>query len=135
MRLFKSVALNYVYFAAISTLLNLGAQAAILASCKSECLAIAVFCGTLVGLISKYLLDKLYIFDNKAVSMSKVAKQFGVYTFFGIGTTLIFWFTEAAFSQIFNSTNMTLLGGAIGLSIGYLLKYQLDKHFTFKGNV
>jgi putative flippase GtrA len=44
-------------------------------------------------------------------------------------TTFVFW----GFDYLFNSIPMRYLGAVIGLSIGYIIKYQLDKKFVFAG--
>ena len=50
----------------------------------------------------------------------------------GVFTTAIFWSTELAFHLIFQSAELRYLGGIIGLAIGYLTKYELDKRFVFR---
>ena len=49
----------------------------------------------------------------------------------GLATTVVFWGTEAVFHFLFDSDAMRYVGGAIGLSIGYLIKYQLDARYVF----
>ena len=51
----------------------------------------------------------------------------------GIVTTLIFWGFEFSFGYFFETKQLRYLGGVIGLSIGYLAKYQLDKRYVFTG--
>jgi len=46
-------------------------------------------------------------------------------------TTIIFWGTEIGFDVIFDNDNAKYLGAVIGLSIGYIVKYFLDKKFVF----
>ena len=48
-----------------------------------------------------------------------------------IALTLIFWGTEYAFHLIFTTDAMRYIGGVLGLTIGYYVKYQLDKRFVF----
>ncbi len=49
----------------------------------------------------------------------------------GIFTTIIFWGTEIGFNAIFENQNAKYIGAIIGLSIGYAIKYFLDKKFVF----
>jgi len=91
----------------------------------------AIFMGTLVGLIIKYILDKKYIFNYTTESKSEDAGKFIMYSFMGIFTTAIFWTFELAFDSIFDHQYAKYLGGLIGLTIGYIIKYNLDKRFVF----
>lgn len=50
----------------------------------------------------------------------------------GVFTTFIFWGVEISFDYFFKNNNAKYLGAVIGLSIGYLIKYFLDKNFVFK---
>ena len=38
---------------------------------------------------------------------------------------------QTGFFMIWESREMLYLGGALGLAIGYVVKYQLDKRFVF----
>jgi len=53
----------------------------------------------------------------------------------GLATTLIFWGFEFSFHYFFETKEMRYLGGVIGLAIGYLTKYHLDKRFVFRKEV
>jgi hypothetical protein len=50
----------------------------------------------------------------------------------GLATTFIFWGFEFGFQHLFETKEMRYLGGIIGLAIGYLTKYQLDKRYVFR---
>ena len=50
----------------------------------------------------------------------------------GLFTTFVFWGVEFAFQYVFGTDGMRYLGGAIGLTIGSIIKYKLDKRFVFK---
>ena len=52
----------------------------------------------------------------------------------GIFTTIIFWGTEIAFDVIFKSAGAKYIGAIIGLGIGYIIKYFLDKKYVFIHN-
>ena len=51
------------------------------------------------------------------------------------GTTAIFWGFEYGFWLAFGTARMRYLGGVIGLVIGYVTKYHLDKHFVFNAGI
>jgi len=91
----------------------------------------AMFIGTLAGLVAKYILDKKYIFYHTPKDKSDDAKKFMLYSFMGGFTTIIFWGTEIAFDYFLASPNAKYLGAVIGLSIGYVIKYFLDKKYVF----
>jgi hypothetical protein len=50
----------------------------------------------------------------------------------GLATTVIFWGFEFGFHHIFETKEMRYLGGVIGLAIGYVTKYHLDKRYVFR---
>ena len=50
----------------------------------------------------------------------------------GVFTTLIFWGTEIAFDAMGDEPWLRYLGAVIGLSIGYVTKYYLDRRFVFR---
>jgi len=87
--------------------------------------------GTIAGLLVKYILDKLYIFKYTTTSMFEDFRTFTFYSAMGGITTIIFWATELGFEFIFQSKQMRYLGAVLGLSIGYYIKYHLDKRFVF----
>ena len=93
--------------------------------------AAAVGAGTMVGLIIKYLLDKRWIFYDQGAGLKDHSQKFSLYTAMGITTTAIFWATETAFWLIWQTDMMRELGAVIGLSIGYVVKYNLDRRFVF----
>ncbi|MEM7669469.1 MAG: GtrA family protein, partial [Pseudomonadota bacterium] len=51
---------------------------------------------------------------------------------FAVLTTVIFWGTEVAFYWHFGSEEMRELGAVLGLTVGYLIKYQLDRRYVFE---
>jgi putative flippase GtrA len=90
-----------------------------------------MFFGTLAGLIVKYILDKKFIFYHVVENKKEDAKKFALYSLMGVFTTLIFWGTEITFDTLLQDPNAKYLGAVIGLSIGYIIKYFLDKKFVF----
>lgn len=126
------LALNYTIFAVIATIANIGSQDLFLRWYDLQyAIFLSVLVGTIVGLVVKYWLDKRYIFRFRTSSMSEDSKLFTLYTLMGIITTAIFWGFEFAFHYWFNTDIMRYAGGVLGLAIGYLMKYQLDKRFVF----
>ena len=94
-------------------------------------LYIAIGIGTAVGLVSKYQLDSHYIFSHTLVSARQEMRRFVGYSLTGVVTTLLFWGFELTFDYIFASKAARYTGAAIGLGLGYALKYQLDKRYVF----
>ena len=122
----------FVFFAAISTLLNLLTQRVILFFHKTNLFfLIAIISGTLVGLVIKFFLDKNYIFLDNNNDSFNLKKQFGLYSLMGTFSTIIFWATESIFWIIWRSENMRELGAVLGLTVGYIIKYRLDKRYVF----
>ena len=91
----------------------------------------SVAMGTGVGLAIKYLLDKRYIFRFRAANVAHDTRTFALYTAMGLATTVIFWGFEFGFHHLFATREMRYLGGVIGLAIGYVAKYHLDKRYVF----
>ena len=88
--------------------------------------------GTGFGLVVKYILDKKYIFQYKTKNFRHNRQIFFLYTSMGLLTTFIFWGFEFGFHYIFETKEMRYLGGILGLIIGYICKYYLDKRYVFK---
>lgn len=124
---------RYVAFCILAMLANLGAQAV-----AHEWLSapdwLSIGTGTGAGLVLKYMLDRNYIFYANKLNVSDDLKRFGVYTLFGLFTTLIFWSIEWFFIQTFSHPSARYIGGALGLSIGYLAKYIMDRRWVFTDN-
>lgn len=123
---------RYTLFAILATLANLAAQRSVLWFGDSVTLfALAVGSGTGVGLVLKYFLDKRWIFEDLSSGVKEHGKKFSLYTTMGILTTAIFWGTETGFWLVWQTDMMRELGAVIGLSIGYVVKYCLDRRFVF----
>lgn len=123
------VAALYGLFAAVATVVNLGAQAVVLSLGGPVLVALAV--GTIAGLPVKYVLDKRYIFGFRTERLSQDGTVFLRYTAMSVVTTVVFWVVEWATHRVTSDTLWTLVGGAVGLVLGYLAKYHLDKRYTF----
>lgn len=128
----QGLILRYTAFAAIATIGNLLTQRVVLHFGETGLVfALAVGTGTIVGLVIKYLLDKRWIFYDLSSGMKNHSRKFSLYTAMGIFTTAIFWGTETAFWLIWQTDLMRELGAVIGLAIGYVVKYHLDRRFVF----
>lgn len=124
--------LRYAAFAVVATIANLAMQRLILQFGETGgYYAAAVGAGTIVGLVIKYLLDKRWIFYDLETGVKNHGRKFSLYTAMGLITTAIFWGTETAFWLIWHTDMMRELGAILGLSVGYVVKYNLDRRFVF----
>lgn len=124
--------LKYTLFAIFSTGINLLFQYfSFVVYSGVAALYIAMFVGTLAGLISKYTLDKKYIFYHIPENKTNDARKFLLYSFTGALITIFFWGTEIAFNTLYQSPYAKYLGAVIGLSIGYVIKFFLDTKYVF----
>lgn len=126
--------ISYALFAFLATVVNLGLQwLSFLLYNGLSAIYVAMFWGTVGGLLVKYVLDKIYIFDYKAGSIKDDLRTFLLYSCMGLFTTLIFWGTELLFDTAFHRCYYAKYFGAItGLTIGYISKYFLDRKFVFR---
>jgi hypothetical protein len=124
---------RYAAFALIATAANIGAQdLAVRLYSGTGYLIASLVLGTAVGLVVKYLLDKRYIFRFHTRDLAHDSRTFALYTAMGLVTTAVFWGFEFSFHYLFGTKEMRYLGGVIGLAIGYVAKYQLDKRYVFR---
>ncbi len=49
----------------------------------------------------------------------------------GLVTTTIFWGAESLFWFVWHTQAMRELGAVLGLAVGYVVKYRLDRRFVF----
>jgi len=125
--------LLYSAFAALSIAVNIGAQIVTIELYRGlYAIGLSMAVGTGAGLITKYVLDKIFIFKHQTSGAAHEARTFGLYTLMGGVTTAVFWGTEYIFHLIFATDALRYLGGVIGLIIGYIIKYALDKRFVFR---
>lgn len=128
----STLVFRYVVFAILATLVNLIIQRFVLwFGDGSAMLALALAAGTATGLLVKYFLDKHWIFEDLSVGAIEITKKFSLYTVMGIFTTLLFWGTEILFWFTWRTDMMREIGAIVGLSIGYFVKYHLDKRYVF----
>lgn len=136
-RSFGRLAALYALFGAIATAANLGAQGLVHGTLDLPEGGVgfgywlALGFGTGVGLVAKYVLDKRWIFDDRSTGAAAHGKRFALYTVMGVATTVIFWGMQTGFVLFWDHPAALYIGGALGLSIGYVVKYRLDKAFVF----
>jgi putative flippase GtrA len=127
-----TLATRYVLFAIFSTLANFAVQEMVLRSAPAGGLPWAIACGTAAGFVLKYWLDKKWIFSDAFVSRGTEIRKVVLYGLFSCLTTLVFWGFEVAFWTVWETDIAKYSGGAIGLAIGYVWKYALDRKYVFK---
>jgi len=142
----KKKYLLYMIFAAVCTAVNLGSQAILkMYLIKIDELHKMIFIfklhfiiqlliGTFLGFVTKFILDKFLVFKDTNKDVSHTFKQIAIYAIFALLTTCIFWGIEIGFKLLFTFDNRELIGGFIGLAIGYTVKFFLDKKFVFIKN-
>lgn len=123
----------YSLFAAISIVANILSQYLFVSAYDGPgAILISVVVGTGVGLAAKYVMDKTWIFRFEHRNAVHGIRTFTLYTVMGIATTAIFWLFEFGFFAIFKDDLMRYAGGIVGLTIGYAIKYHLDKALVFR---
>jgi putative flippase GtrA len=127
------LAITYAILALIATAANIGAQDLLIRVYNGAYdIILSMVVGTGFGLVVKYILDKRYIFRFRARDAAHDSRTFVLYTVMGLATTVIFWGFEFGFEYLFATKEMRYLGGIIGLAIGYVTKYHLDKRYVFR---
>ena len=125
--------LRYVAFAALAAVANIAAQwcTATLYAGNYE-FYLALGAGTLVGLGTKYVLDRNWVFGAGADSLVGHVGRFGLYSLTGVLTTGLFWAIEIAFVALGDAPWLRYAGAAVGLAVGYTVKYRLDRRYVFR---
>ena len=127
-----TIALLYTLFASLSTVINIVSQMLSMGIYRGVyAVEISILVGTVTGLPLRYILEKRYIFNFKSTNKRHDGQLFLLYSFMGVFTTAIFWFTEYTFHLFFTDDLMRYVGGVVGLSIGFYVKYRLDKKYVF----
>lgn len=126
------ILLRYSLFAGIAIVLNLASQEITYRVYPGAFnLYLAILVGTAVGLISKYQLDKHFIFAYRVQGVGDDLNRFMAYSLTGVITTLVFWGFELGFDALFGTRAARYGGAILGLTLGYLIKYRLDRRFVF----
>jgi GtrA-like protein len=122
----------YALIALLAIGVNLATQIAVIWAYNGNyAIPISVLIGTAAGLPVKYVLEKRFIFSFRSKDLKHDGQVFILYSLMGVFTTALFWAIEFAFHLLFNTNAMRYLGGAIGLTIGNIIKYHLDKRYVF----
>ena len=129
----STLTLRYATFAAVATVVNVATQyvSTTLYAGRYELYA-AMAVGTLTGLVAKYILDRRWIFHDRPTSLRVHSVKFTLYSLMGVFTTIIFWGTELAFEMLGDASWLRYAGAIVGLTIGYVAKYHLDRRFVFR---
>ena len=128
-----NIILKYSFFSTLSIIMNLLTQRFVLEISLSDLkLLYAIASGTIAGFILKYILDRNYIFNDSYANFSRETHKISKYAFFSIFTTGIFWFSELLFWQLYKTDLAREFGAVLGLTIGYYIKYNLDKKYVFR---
>lgn len=126
------IAVVYTAIAVLATAANLASQAAVVAAYRGpHAVELSIAVGTLVGTPIKYPLEKRWIFTFVSRSLIHDSRVLALYLFMGLFTTAVFWAVEYGFHLAFHTDQMRYVGGAIGLALGFFIKYHLDKRFVF----
>ena len=127
------LAILYALVALIAIFVNVGCQALVIWIYKGVfAVQLSVLIGTAAGLPVKYVLEKRHIFGFVSKSLVHDGQVFMIYTFMGVFTTGLFWAIEYGFHVAFETDAMRYVGGAVGLTIGNIIKYHLDKRYVFR---
>ncbi|MEX0607402.1 MAG: GtrA family protein [Halofilum sp. (in: g-proteobacteria)] len=127
------LALRYLAFAVIATAVNIATQDVTTTFYTGpQALWMGIFAGTATGLVTKYLLDRRWIFMDAPGDLADHSRKFSLYSLMGVVTTVIFWGTEWLFDHLSGGDEFWRYTGAVvGLTIGYIAKYRLDRRFVF----
>jgi putative flippase GtrA len=125
---------RYAIFAVAAIVINLLSQNAVMLVLGKVWIGIyvAILTGNASGLIFKFIADKYWVFEDSEATLTGNSRKFALYAAFGIATTAIFWVVELLFHYLFGTVFMTNVGAVLGLCIGYIVKYNLDKRVTFR---
>jgi len=123
---------RYVLFAVLATLVNLVTQEATIRFAPIAPLSSSIILGTAAGFILKYWLDKRWVFDDGYSNHRQELQKITLYGAFSVLTTLVFWGFEVAFWMIWQTDLAKYAGAVLGLAIGYVAKFLLDRTFVFK---
>ena len=126
------ILVRYVLFAALSMVANLVTQELLFRTAPIAPLAFAILGGTAAGFAVKYVLDKKWIFHDATTTGRDELRKISLYGFFSVFTTLIFWGFEVAFWWIWRTDLAKYAGAVLGLSLGYAIKFSLDRTFVFR---
>jgi putative flippase GtrA len=122
---------RYVFFAALSGLANLASQEIAIRALPLAPLMFSVLVGTGVGFLTKYVMEKRWVFLDPYESHTAELRKIIIYGLSGVGTTLLFWAIELGAWHLWGTLEAKYAGAALGLALGNWVKYILDKHWVF----
>jgi len=124
--------IRYLLFALVATVSNILAQELFAMLFTTETLWSPLMAGTLTGFAVKYGLDKRWIFFDRSRSYGHELSKIGLYGLFSVLTTVIFWSAEIAFWNVWKTDLAKYSGAVLGLAVGYLAKFSLDRKYVFR---
>lgn len=128
----QTLIIRYTIFALLATAVNILTQRLVLSNGTDTLHYLAaMIAGTFTGLVIKYVLDKRWIFHDHSGGAAEQGKKFILYSTMGLLTTAIFWSTETFFWLVWQTENMREIGAVLGLTVGYVVKYNLDRRYVF----
>lgn len=131
-----SLPLRYALFALLSMGGNLALQHGVTDLYGGPfALTAAMMVGTGGGLVIKYVLDKRWIFADVSRGVAAHTRTFTLYTLTGVFTTALFWGLEYGADALPPHGHYRYAGAILGLSIGYVVKFRLDRRFVFSSPV
>lgn len=124
--------LRYAISAVVSVVANLVAQQITVVGVSAAPLMVSIIVGTIVGFAVKYLMDKTWTFREAYTTHKAEAHRVTLSGLFSVLTTLIFWAFELGFYAIWQTDFAKYTGAVLGLSIGYIIKFWLDRRHVFR---
>lgn len=123
---------RYVVAAVVSVAANLLSQEVTVRVSPASPLMVSIFVGTLVGFFIKYMIDKIWTFRERYTTPLGEAQRITLSGLFSVLTTLIFWAFELGFYAIWQTDFAKYTGAVLGLGLGYVLKFWLDRRHVFR---
>ncbi|SLN65184.1 GtrA-like protein [Roseivivax jejudonensis] len=123
---------RYAAAAAICVATNLAAQEAVVQAAPGAPLMVSIVIGTGVGFLVKHVIDKTWTFREPYITPAAEARRITLSGLFSVLTTVIFWGFELGFYVIWGTDAAKYTGAVLGLGIGYVVKYMLDRRMVFR---
>lgn len=124
--------LRYVVAAVLSVIANLLAQEATVRGLPPAPLMVSIVMGTGVGFLVKHVIDKRWTFRESYTTHRGEIQRVTLSALFAVLTTMIFWSFELSFHALWQTDLAKYTGAVLGLSIGYLIKFRLDRRLVFR---
>ncbi len=134
--MFKNQIFLYWFFVVLSIALNISIQEIVffLESKDSilQASMVAMIIAIIITFIFKYIADKKYVYKYEIEKMYD-KKSLVFYLIFSLFTTFLFFVVELFFIFVLKDIEFKKeIGATLGLLIGYIIKFILDKNITFK---